>query len=265
MSAGASIHPTAIIHPSAKIAEGVTIAPYAVIGEDVILDKNVSVGPHAVVEFATVGEGTQIFSSAFVGTAPQDLKYAGEKTRVTVGKNCKVRECVTLNRGTTDKHVTTIGDNCLFMAYSHVAHDCVIGNGVIMANSVAVAGHCTVGDGTVLGGMVGLHQFVKVGKLCMVGAGAMVPMDLPPFTLSWGDRARISGLNLLGLKRHGYKASDVATIKAVYRDLYNSSTPLKELIPQLQAQHTGAAAQEFLAFIAQSERGIVRPESTVAE
>lgn len=260
-----TIHPTAVVDPSAKIGPGVTIGPYAVIGEDVELAANVSVGAHAVVEFATVGEGTVIFPGAFVGTAPQDLKYAGEHTRLLVGAGCKIRECVTLNRGTTANQITKIGDRCLFMAYSHVAHDCIIGDEVIVANSVAIAGHCEVGDFTILGGMTGLHQFVKVGKLCMVGAGSMVPMDLPPFTLSWGDRSRLSGLNLIGLRRRGYKASDVSDIKAVYRDLFNSTTPLKQLLPQLKAQHTSTVAQDFLSFVEKSERGIVRPDATVTE
>jgi len=257
------IHPTAIIHPTAKLGMGVSVGPYAVIGEEVILHDGVKVGPHAVIEFAEVGAKCDIFSSAFIGTAPQDLKYAGEKTRVVVGPGCRIRECVTLNRGTTASHVTTIGSNCLFMAYSHVAHDCIIGDNVIVANSVAIAGHCEVGSGTVLGGMVGLHQFVRVGKMAMVGAGAMVPLDIPPFALAWGDRARLSGLNLIGLKRAGFKASDVADLKEVFRQVYSSSTPLKDLIPQLLQQHTQPAAQEFLGFISESvqkSRGICRPD-----
>jgi UDP-N-acetylglucosamine acyltransferase len=259
------IHPTAIVHASAKIDASATIGPYAVIGEDVILHANVSVGPHSIVEFAEVGEGCQIFSGAFVGTAPQDLKYAGEKTRLVVGPGCRIRECVTLNRGTTASGVTTIGSNCLFMAYSHVAHDCIIGNDVVVANSVAIAGHCEVGDNVTLGGMVGLHQFVRVGKLAMVGAGAMVPLDIPPFALAWGDRARLSGLNMIGLKRRGYKASDVSVLKQAFRDVYSSTKPLKELVPELLKAHPDTAAQEFLQFIEHStaqSRGICRPENT---
>ena len=190
------IHPTAVIHATAKIDPTVQIGPYAVIGEGTVLGPRVTVGPHAVVEFADVGEGCRIFSGAYVGTAPQDLKYRGESTRLILGPGCTVREAVTLNRGTAATGVTKIGARCLFMAYSHVAHDCIIGNEVILANSVAVAGHCEVGDWTILGGMVGLHQFVRVGKLAMIGAGAMVPLDIPPYALAWGDRARLSGLKL---------------------------------------------------------------------
>src|SRR4029077_8167943 len=183
------------------------------------------VGPHAVVEFAEVGEGCQIHASAFVGTAPQDLKYRGEQTRVLLGPGCVVRECVTLNRGTAATGETRIGSRCLFMAYSHVAHDCIIGNEVILANSVAVAGHCEIGDSAVIGGMVGLHQFVRVGKLAMVGAGAMVPLDIAPFTLAWGDRARLNGLNLIGLRRRGYAAPTIAALKQTYRELFASHQP----------------------------------------
>src|SRR5882672_4068840 len=156
-SMSADIHPTAVVHPNTRIADGVRVGPYAVIGEDVTLGPRVTVGPHAVVEFAEIGEGCRIHTGAFVGTAPQDLKYRGEHTKLVLGPGCVVRESVTLNRGTAATGVTRIGARCLFMAYSHVAHDCVIGNEVIMANSVAVAGHCEVGDWSVIGGMVGLH------------------------------------------------------------------------------------------------------------
>jgi UDP-N-acetylglucosamine acyltransferase len=179
------IHPTAVIHPTAHVDETATVGPFAVIGEGTHLGPRVSVGPHAVVEYANVGEACRIHAGAFVGTAPQDLKYRGEHTQLVMGPGCVVREAVTLNRGTAATGVTKIGARCLFMAYSHVAHDCIIGNEVIMANSVAVAGHCEVGDWSVIGGMVGLHQFVRVGKLAMIGAGAMVPVDIPPFALAW--------------------------------------------------------------------------------
>jgi UDP-N-acetylglucosamine acyltransferase len=186
----AAIHPTAIIDPSAQIAAGVQIGPYAVIGPEVVLEARVKIGPHATVEFAEVGEACQIHAGAFVGTAPQDLKYRGERTKLALGPGCVVRECVTLNRGTAATGVTRIGARCLFMAYSHVAHDCVIGSEVIVANSVAIAGHVEVGDGAVLGGLSAIHQFARIGKLAMIGGGAMVPVDVPPFMLAWGDRAR---------------------------------------------------------------------------
>ncbi len=253
------IHPTAVVHPSARIDATATIGPYAVIGEDAVIGANVSIGPHAVVEFAELGEGCRIHAGAFVGTAPQDLKYKGEKTRLTMGSQTVVREAVTLNRGTSASGATRIGSRCLFMAYSHVAHDCVIGDEVILANSVAVAGHCVVGDWTIIGGMVGLHQFVRVGKLAMIGAGAMVPLDVPPFTLSWGDRARLSGLNLIGLRRRGISAESIKDLKKAYLEVFDPSAPIKEHLARLSKEQRCEPVQEFVNFIQSSSRGICRP------
>ncbi len=255
------IHSLAVVHPTARIAEGVRIGPYAVIGEEVTLGPRVSVGPHAVVEFAEIGEACQIHAGAFVGTAPQDLKYRGERTKLVLGPGCVVREAVTLNRGTAATGVTRIGARCLFMAYSHVAHDCIIGSEVILANSVAIAGHCEVGDWSIIGGMVGLHQFVRVGKLAMIGAGAMVPLDIPPFALAWGDRARLSGLNLIGLRRRGFSAEMIKDLKKAYREVFEPSAPIKEHLEHLSKQKRTAPVKEFLTFIQESQRGICRPSS----
>ncbi len=255
------LHPTALVHPTARVDPTAKVGPYAIIGEETVLGPRVSVGPHAVVEFADVGEGCQIHAGAFVGTAPQDLKYRGEPTRLTMGAGCIVREAATLNRGTSATGVTRIGSRCLFMAYSHVAHDCVIGNEVILANSVAVAGHCEVGDWSVIGGMVGLHQFVRVGKLAMIGAGAMVPLDIPPFALAWGDRARLAGLNLVGLRRRGFAQEMIKDLKIVFREVFDPSAPLKDHVARLLKTERPQPVMEFLAFIQQSQRGICRPSS----
>jgi UDP-N-acetylglucosamine acyltransferase len=255
------IHPTAVIHATAQIDPTAQIGPYTVIGEEVVIGPRVTVGPHAVIEFADVGEGCRIFSGAFVGTPPQDLKYRGERTRLILGAGCTVREAVTLNRGTAATGVTKIGARCLFMAYSHVAHDCIIGNEVILANSVAIAGHCEVGDWTIVGGMVGLHQFVRVGKLAMIGAGAMVPLDIPPYALAWGDRARLSGLNLIGLRRRGIPPEAIKDLKKVYHEVFDPSATLKEHVSQLSKEERTAPVKEFLSFIQQSQRGICRPSS----
>lgn len=259
------IHPTAVIHPTAKVGEGVEIGPYAIIGEDVVLEPRVQVGPHAVIEFADVGEGCRIHAGAYVGTAPQDLKYRGERTRLSIGPGCMVRECVTLNRGTAATGITKIGARCLFMAYSHVAHDCIIGNEVVVANSVAIAGHCEVGDWSVIGGMVGLHQFVRVGKLAMIGAGSMVPNDIAPFALVWGDRARLSGLNLIGLKRRGFAPEAISEIKKMYRDVFSPGMTIKERIEELLPKAQTPAGREFLTFLQASPRGICRPDSKKAQ
>jgi len=253
------IHPTAVIPPTAKLDPTVEIGPYAVIGENTVLGPRVKVGPHAVVEFAEIGEGCRIHAGAFVGTAPQDLKYRGEETKLVLGPGCVVREAVTLNRGTAATGVTRIGARCLFMAYSHIAHDCIIGNEVILANSVAVAGHCEVGDWAIIGGMVGLHQFVRVGKLVMIGAGAMVPLDIPPYALAWGDRARLSGLNLIGLRRRGFSPEMIKDLKKAYREVFDPCSPIKEHLARLIIQEWTAPVKEFLSFIQASQRGICRP------
>lgn len=261
MNAVTSIHPTAIVHPTAQIGEGVEIGPYAVIGEDVVLHPRVRVGPHAVVEFADVGEACRIHASSFVGTAPQDLKYRGERTRLSLGPGCVVRECVTLNRGTAATGLTKIGARCLFMAYSHVAHDCLIGSEVIVANSVAIAGHCEVGDWAILGGMVGLHQFVRVGKLAMIGAGTMAPLDIPPFTMAQGDRAKLHGLNLIGLKRRGYAPEVISDLKKAYREIFQAALPLKEQVDRMAQQERAPAVRELISFLQANTRGLCRPAS----
>jgi UDP-N-acetylglucosamine acyltransferase len=253
------IHPTAVIHPTAQIAAGVEIGPFAVVGENVIIHPRTRIGPHALVEFAEIGEGCQIHAGAFVGTAPQDLKYRGEQTQVTLGPGCVVRECVTLNRGTAATGETSIGARCLFMAYSHVAHDCIIGSEVIMANSVAVAGHVEIGEGAIIGGLVGLHQFVRVGKLAMIGAGAMVPLDIPPFTLAWGDRARLNGLNLIGLRRRGFNAETVSALKEAYRELFFSNQPIKALLARMSQKELIEPVKELVDFLQKSSRGFCRP------
>lgn len=253
------IHPSAVIHPSARIHPTADIGPFAVIGEDTVIGPGVQVGPHAVVEFSEVAEDCRIFASAFVGSAPQDLKYRGERTQLVLGPGCLVRECVTLNRGTAAAGATRIGARCLFMAYSHVAHDCVIGNEVILANSVAVAGHCEVGDWAVIGGMAGIHQFVRVGKLAMVGAGAMVPLDIPPYMMAQGDRAKLSGLNVVGLKRRGFSSDEVGDLKKLYFELFDSDRPLKETVQELQIQTRSTPVRDVLSFLAASPRGVTRP------
>jgi UDP-N-acetylglucosamine acyltransferase len=255
------VHPSAVIHPTAKLDPTVKVGPYAVIGEDTVLGPRVSIGPHAVVEFADLGEGCQIYSGAYVGTAPQDLKYRGERTRITLGPGCVVRESATLNRGTAATGLTRIGARCLFMAYSHVAHDCIIGNEVILANSVAVAGHCEVGDWCIIGGMVGLHQFVRVGKLAMIGAGAMVPLDIPPYALAWGDRARLSGLNLIGLRRRGIPQESIKDLKMAYREVFDSTATMKDHLERMLKSERSAPVKEFLTFIKESPRGVCRPST----
>lgn len=255
------IHPSAVIHPSAEIADSVEIGPYTVIGEEVKIGAKTKIGSHAVIEFAEIGSACQIHSHSFVGTAPQDLKYRSEKTKIVVGDGTIVRECATLNRGTAQSGQTLIGKKCLLMAYAHVAHDCVIEDAVILANSVAVAGHVRIGSGTVVGGLSGIHQFVRIGKCAMIGAGAMVPMDVPPFCTVWGDRARIVGLNLEGMRRRHYSNSSIEALKKAYRKIFFSKKPLNHVLHQLESERNQSEeVRELLDFIKNSERGICRPK-----
>ncbi|MBI4055038.1 MAG: acyl-ACP--UDP-N-acetylglucosamine O-acyltransferase [Elusimicrobia bacterium] len=270
MTVTTAIHPTAVVHPCAEIADGVEIAPYAVIGEEVRIGKNTTIGPHAIVEFTTLGENCRVFSHAIVGTAPQDLKYKGEPTRLVLGNNVTVRECVTLNRGSAATGETRIADNCLFMAYSHVAHDCRIGRGVILANATALAGHVEVGDYAVLSTMIGVHQFVRIGKLAMLGGGAMVSLDIPPYCIAQGDRAHLFGLNLVGLRRAGLPKRAIEQIKQVYRMVFESTSRLEEIVKKLQDPAGNLLpapdgspwlpeAAEMIRFLSQSSRGLTRP------
>lgn len=253
-----NIHPTAVVHPTAKIDPSVIIGPHAVIGEDVVIGPGTTIGAHAVVEFTTLGRNNKLFPGCYVGTAPQDLKYAGERTRLTMGDNNTVRECVTLNRGTSATGETIIGSGCLFMAFSHVAHDCRVGNGVIMANGAPLAGHVTVGDYTVIGGLVAIHQFTRIGRYCMLGGGAMVGQDIPPFCNAQGDRATLRGLNLLGMRRAGLHRDTVSAIKGAYKTLFLSGLRLEEALAQLKSSAVPEVL-EMVRFFEESKRGVTRP------
>ena len=254
------IHPTAIIHSTAEIHETAEVGPYTVIGEEVRIGPQTKIGTHCAIEFAEIGSAVKIHSQAFVGTSPQDLKYRGEKTKIVIGDGTIVREYATLSRGTSASGQTVIGKRCLFMAYSHVAHDCVIQDEVILANSVAVAGHVHIGFGTVVGGLSGIHQFVKIGKMAMVGAGAMVPMDVPPFCTVWGDRAKIVGLNLEGMRRRHLSKQASDALKRAYRKVFFSKLSLKQSSKSvLSEKPVYPEIAEFIQFIQTSQRGVCRP------
>jgi len=253
------IHNTAVIHKTAIIDKSVEIGPYACIGENTVLSKGVIVGSHAVIEFAEIGEDCHIHSHACVGTAPQDLKFKGEKTKLVMGSNNTIREFTTLNRGTVASGLTQIGSNCLFMAYTHIAHDCVIGNGVIMANAATLGGHVEVGDFAVLSSLMAVHQFTKIGKLAMISGGSMVSQDIIPFTQSQGDRVKLVGLNLVGLKRKGYSKEAIEDIKSAYRTLFLSGITMEEALDQLEATDPKTEVRDIINFIRSSKRGVCRP------
>ena len=262
-----AIHSTAIVDPTAQIDPSAEIGPYAVIGPDTMVGAGTRVGAHAVVEHATLGRDNILHPGCYVGTAPQDLKYAGEKTRLAMGDKNVVRECVTLNRGTMQGGgITRIGSQCLFMAYSHVAHDCQLGNGVIVVNSVALAGHVHVGDGAVLGGLAAVHQHARIGRFAMLGGGSMVSNDVLPFTTCQGDRAVLRGLNMLGMRRGGFSRETMAAVKEAYKTLFLSGLAQHEALAKLRSSDPAKEVREWIDFIESSgKRGVMRPASGAAE
>jgi UDP-N-acetylglucosamine acyltransferase len=256
-----AIHPTAVVDASAKIDPSAEIGPCAIIGPETIVGPRCKIGAHAVVEHATLGADNVLHPGCYVGTPPQDLKYAGEKTRLVMGDRNTVRECVTLNRGTAQGGgVTTIGSNCLFMACSHVAHDCVVGDGAILVNAVLLAGHVHVGAGAVLGGACAVHQFARIGRGAMIGGGGMVGQDILPFATAQGDRAVLRGLNLLGMRRGGYPREAVSALKDAYKTLFLSGLTQIDALSRLKAQGPSKEVREWIDFIESAgKRGITRP------
>ncbi|MFH2202498.1 MAG: acyl-ACP--UDP-N-acetylglucosamine O-acyltransferase [Elusimicrobiota bacterium] len=262
-----SIHPTAIIDPSARLHPSVQVGPYAVIGEDVEIGEGTTIGSHAVIEYARIGKNNRIFPGCFLGTAPQDLKYAGERALLIMGDNNTVREAVQMNRGTKATGKTVIGSNCLFCAFTHVAHDCVIGNNVIMVSFAALAGHVELADYCVLSAHVGIHQFVRVGRMVMISAGSKVGKDIPPFCTAQGDRAKLRGLNVVGLRRSKLPRDVVKAVRGAYRTLFLSGQPIEAALAQLKASSPPPPVQDMIQFIeaAQKGRGITRPGDVKSE
>ncbi|MCX5781172.1 MAG: acyl-ACP--UDP-N-acetylglucosamine O-acyltransferase [Elusimicrobia bacterium] len=255
------IHNTAIIHPSAKIAKDVEIGPYAIIGENTIIKSGVKIDSGAIVENAEIGENCQIYSYAVIGTAPQSIKYKNEPTKLILGSDCIVREFVTLNRGTDASGKTIIGSNCYFMAYSHIAHDCIVGNNVTFANVATIGGHVEVGDNAFLGGIVVVHQFCRIGKFAMLGGGTGTSQDILPFTMvvGPGHRTVVMGLNLVGIRRDPKVKDALEDIKSAYRTLFFSKIPLKEALNQLEVMNLHQEVKEMIDFIKTSKRGFCKP------
>ncbi len=255
------IHATAIIHPEAQLDPTVEVGPYAVIGPKVRIGSSTRVGPHAVLEGdTTIGSRNRIFQFASVGAEPQDLKYAGEATKLMIGDDNLIREFTTLHIGTAGGGgITRIGHKNLFMAYSHVAHDCQIGSGCVLANSAALAGHVELGDHVILGGLSAVHQFTRIGKHAFIAGGAMVAMDVPPYCTAQGDRAELVGLNTVGLARHGFSEDQISRMKDGYRILFRSKMGLNEALSKLKAEHGGnPEIDDLLEFLAGSTRGVTR-------
>src|SRR5512136_1321009 len=232
------IHPTAVIHPKAELDESVEIGPFTVIGEHVTIGRATTVGAHTVIEgWTQIGEDNRIFPLASIGGVPQDLKYKGEETRLIIGERNIIREFATLQPGTvTGIGETVIGCDNLFMAYCHVAHDCLIGNRVIMANGSTLAGHVLVEDFSILGGLSAIHQFVRIGESAMLSGGAMVGQDVAPYTIAAGDRARMRGLNVVGLRRRGFTEENIAILKKAYRILVFSRLRVRDALARIRKE-----------------------------
>ncbi len=253
------IHPTAIVDVKAEIDSNVEIGPYSVIRDHVSIGEGTVIGPHVMVDrYVSIGPECHIFQYASVGTRPQAIKFKGEKTFVKIGRGTVVREFTTINRGTDfGTGVTEIGEENLLMAYSHIAHDCQTGCKVILANNAALAGHITIGDHVTVGGQVAIHEFVRIGDYAYVGGKSGVPKDIPPYVIASGDRARLYGLNRVGLKRHGFPETTVRELKKVYRIFYRIGITLHEAIERALAEvdHLPEVIN-FINFIKSSQRGL---------
>lgn len=261
----ATIHPTALVDPNAELDQNVVVGPYAVIGPQVRIGAGTTIGAHCVIEGHTrIGQGNRIFQFASIGAAPQDKKYAGEPTRLEIGDGNTIREFVTINTGTVqDTGITRLGDDNWIMAYVHIAHDCQLGNHVILANAVQLAGHVHLGDWAFLGGLTGVHQFVRVGAHAMTAFQARLAQDLPPFVTAAGNPAEVQGINAEGLRRRGFTAERIAIVKRMHRLLYRQGLRLETAIEQIEAlrgQMSEADADIALmrGFLRTATRGIVR-------
>lgn len=255
------IHNTAIIDPTARIGENVQIGPWSIIGPEVEIGDRTSIGPHVVIkEFTKIGKDNQIFQFASLGEVPQDKKYRGEKTFLEIGDNNIIREFCTFNRGTAqDKSVTRIGNHNLFMAYVHIAHDCVVGNHIIFANNASLAGHVIVEDYAILSGFAGVYQFCRVGAHSFACSGSVIDKDVPPFTRVSGYYAKPFGLNTVGMKRRGFESGTMLALRRAYKTIYRKGLTLKNAMLELEKMVADTPeVQLFLDFLASSERGIVR-------
>lgn len=255
------IHPTAIVHPRAVLGPGVKIGPYSLIGEHVRIGQDTTIDGHVIIDgWTEIGERCHIFPYVSIGLAPQHIRYRGEPTRVIIGHDNIIREFVTINRATAEGGgETVIGDNNFIMAYSHIAHDCRIGNQVIMANAATLAGHIIIEDYALVGGLVAIHQFVRVGCYAIVGGASAVPKDIPPYMCASGNRAKLFGLNTVGLKRHNFPESTMNALKHAYRIIFRSHLTLAKAIEKVKEEVPDLPEiRHLLNFIQNSKRGICR-------
>jgi UDP-N-acetylglucosamine acyltransferase len=259
------VHATAVVEHGATLAADVRVGAYAVIGPHVTIGAGTTVGAHVVIEgHTTIGRNNRIHPFCSLGGPPQDKKYAGEPTRLEIGDDNTIREYVTMNTGTVqDTGVTRVGSGNWLMAYVHIAHDCMVGDNTIFANSAELAGHVIIGDWVILGGKTGIHQFVRIGPHAMTGGGTILVHDIPPFVMGNGNPAAARGLNVEGMRRRGFPAGAIAALKRAYKTVYRDGLSLAQAIEQLDAQlaaepEYGQHLQLFLDFLRESERGILR-------
>lgn len=260
----AEVHPTAIVEPGAELAHDVTVGPYCVVGADVVLEAGVRLLSHVVVAGRTrIGEASEVYPFASIGHRPQDLKYQGESSTLEIGRRNMIREYVTMQPGTTGGGLkTVVGDDCLFMASAHVAHDCRVGNHVIMANNATIGGHVTIADYAILGGLSAVHQFVRIGAHAMVGGMTGVEHDVVPYAVVVGDRARVTGPNLIGLRRRGFPRAEIDALREAYRTLFDARAgTMAERLDRLERAHAGiGTVEELVRFVRQdSSRALCRP------
>ena len=255
------IHSTAIVDSSAEIDENVEIGPYSIIGGNVSIGAGTVIGPHVTIDpYVEIAPGCQIFQYASIGAVPQAVKFQGEKTYLKIGRNTIVREFATLNRGTAfGGGVTEVGEDNFLMAYTHVAHDCKTGKGVILANNATLAGHITLGDYVIVGGLVAIHQFVRVGDYGYIGGKAAVVKDIPPYVIAAGDRAILHGLNKVGLKRHGFSQNSLDSLKKAYRIIFRIGLTVNEAVERVLAEvENTPEVLNLVNFIKSTQRGITR-------
>ena len=263
ISPNATVHPSAHVEPGAVIGDGVQVGAFSLIGAEVTLAAGVQVKSHAVVTgWTDIGADTVIFPFACVGEIPQDLKFAGERTRLIVGARCRIREGATLNTGTAGGGgITRVGNDCLLMTGAHVGHDAVLGDRVVLANQVAIAGHCVIGDDVIIGGLSGIHQFVRIGRGAIIGAVTMVTNDVLPFGLVQGPRGILDGLNLVGLKRRGVERADITAMRAAYQMLAQGDGSFLDRTRRLADETDSVYVREMTDFIlSASDRSFLTPK-----
>ncbi|MFY9311089.1 MAG: acyl-ACP--UDP-N-acetylglucosamine O-acyltransferase [Bacteroidia bacterium] len=248
------------IHPDAKIGKNVTVSPFSAIYEDVEIGDGTWIGPNVTIfQGARIGKNCRIFPGAVISAIPQDLKFKGEVTTVEIGDNTTIRECVTINRGTTDKMKTAVGNNCLLMAYVHVAHDCLVGNNVIIANSVNLAGHVIIEDHVILEGLVAIQQFVRIGAHAFITGGSLVRKNVPPYTKAAREPLQYVGINSVGLRRRGFSNERILEIEDIYRTLYVKGHNVTNALAIIEQESPASAEKEqILSFIRDSQNGIMR-------